>query len=176
MQMSLAINRRFFFRRLRFEMTRHVDQVFLIFVCLHTRSNQIKNKSSKTELSRYPEEYSAVDIVGIEKLLNPVSCKINRLLDCDREHSLIRFLYHSRSRAQFYFSARRAWLRGKKGDHSRSNRLLFSYRLSKKARLTATKSVLLLLVFLVSQFRPRGVFNGLFRSFAYICTRGQDDI
>ena len=92
-------------------MTRHVDQVFLIFVCLHTRSNQIKNKSSKTELSRYPEEYSAVDIVGIEKLLNSVSRKkINRLLDCDREDSLVRFLNHSRSRAQFYFSARRAWL------------------------------------------------------------------
>ena len=72
-------------------MTRHVDQVFLIFVCLHTRSNQIKNKSSKTELGRCPEEYSAVDIVGIEKLLNSVSCKINRLLDCDREHSLVRF-------------------------------------------------------------------------------------
>ena len=111
--------------------------------------------------------------MGIEKLLNPVLRRINRLLDCFREQAFILLLSHSRSRAQFYFFACRAWLRGNKDDRPRSNRLLIFYLISKQVRLRA---FLFSLYGLVSQFRPRGVLKGLFISYAYIFMSGQDDV
>ena len=50
---------------------RYVHHVSLIFVYLHMRSNQFKNQIVGNDTkSKYPEEYSTVDKVGIEKLLS----------------------------------------------------------------------------------------------------------
>ena len=147
---------------------------FLDFCLLTHAFKSLQKQIVENDIrSRYSEEYPTVDKVGIEKLLKPVLCRINRLLDCIREQSFILFLRHSRSRAQFYFFARRAWLRVNNDDRPRSNRLFISYLISKQVRLRA---FLFSLYGLVSQFRPRGVLKGLFISYAYIFTSGQDDI
>ena len=50
---------------------RYVHHVSLIFVYLHMRFNQFKNQIvGNNTKSKYPEEYSTVDKVGIEKLLS----------------------------------------------------------------------------------------------------------
>ena len=147
---------------------------FLDFCLLTHAFSSVQKPIVENDIkSRYSEEHPTVDKVGIEKVLNPVLCRINRLLHCIREQAFILLLSHSRSRAQFYFFARRARLRGNNDDHPRSNRLLIFYLISKQVRLRA---FLFSLYGLISQFRPRGVLKGLFISYAYIFTSGKEDI
>ena len=54
---------------LRYVHIRFLD--FRLFTAVHTRSNQFKNQIFEKDIkSKYPEEYSTVDKVGIEKLLS----------------------------------------------------------------------------------------------------------
>ena len=57
------------------KMTCHVHHVSLIFVYLHTRSNQFQKQIVQYNIkSKYAEEYLTIDIVGSEKLLVRKSC------------------------------------------------------------------------------------------------------